>query len=186
MELWLGLDMSTKSSGYSVIDKETGKLIDYGCWKVKQSVDWRDRCVIMGEHLDKKLKEYDIKGIVCEDTIGTPNIKTVKQLSTLQGIIIGVLTSNGHKASFLAPTSWRSKIEGLYTGNREGTTREEMKYKTCKFVNNKYGLNLYYDLEHPNSVKSDDDISDAIGILYSYLFPKEEKAKKTIGKKIKI
>ena len=58
----------------------------------------------------------------------------------------------------------------------------------CNFekVNEIYGLNLFYNLNIPKSVKNQDDIGDAIGIVHSQLFPVENITKqKGMGRKAK-
>ena len=64
-----------------------------------------------------------------------------------------------------------------------------MKYKTIEKVNEIYNLALYYDIEKPKTVKNQDDIGDAVGIVHSQLFPikQEDILKKAkIGRKANI
>lgn len=178
----IGLDMSTKSSGYSVF--KNGKLIKFGVWKQKQEIAWRERCIYMGNELSTLLDTYSPFFIYCEDTILSGecgnNVQTVKQLSVLQGIVLGVCAVHNVKIEFLMPSKWRSDL-GVYDGTRDGTKRPVMKWKTVEKVNHIFGLELFYDLDKPKSVKNDDDIGDAIGIAWSQIKPTE--TSKGFGKK---
>lgn len=178
----IGLDMSTKSSGYSVF--KNGKLIKFGVWKQKQEIAWRERCIYMGNELSTLLDTYSPFFIYCEDTILSGecgnNVQTVKQLSVLQGIVLGVCAVHNVKIEFLMPSKWRSDL-GVYDGTRDGTKRSVMKWKTIEKINHIFGLELFYDLDKPKSVKNDDDIGDAIGIAWSQIKPTE--INKGFGKK---
>lgn len=178
----IGLDMSTKSSGYSVF--KDGKLIKYGLWKQKPEILWRERCINMGNELSKLIENYLPNYIYCEDTILSGecgnNVQTVKQLSVLQGIVLGVCAVHNVKIEFLMPSKWRSDL-GVYDGTRDGTKRPVMKKKTIDKVNDIFGMKLYYDLDKPKSIKNEDDIGDAIGIAWSQIKPTE--TSKGFGKK---
>lgn len=160
----IGLDMSTKSSGYAVFtDKD---LIAYGLWQ-KNNSDWRERCIEMGVCLSDLLKSYPASVVYCEDTIGTPNIATIKKLSVLQGVILGIATAHNTKIHFLSPSTWRSEL-GLFTGSRKDTERELLKEHTVNYINEQFGLDLFYKAK---SVKSQDDIADSIAIAWSQIKP---------------
>lgn len=180
--------MNTLSSGYSVFDSKK-KLVDYGVWKQDKKVLWRDRCINMGNELSKLIDVCSPSLIYCEDTILNGelggNVQTVKMLSVLQGIVLGVSNVHGVEIKFLMPSAWRRDL-GVYDGTREGTKRPMMKYKTIQVVNQIYGLELFYNLNIPKSVKNQDDIGDAIGIAHSQLFPVENITKqKGMGRKAK-
>lgn len=180
--------MSTLSSGYSVFNCKK-KLVDYGVWKQDKKVLWRDRCINMGNELSKLIDVCSPSLIYCEDTILNEelggNVQTIKMLSVLQGIVLGVSNVHGVEIEFLMPSAWRRDL-GVYDGTREGTKRPMMKYKTIQVVNQIYGLDLFYNLNIPKSVKNQDDIGDAIGIVHSQLFPVENITKqKGMGRKAK-
>lgn len=188
MNTIFGLDMSTLSSGYSVfIDKE---LKDYGIWKQDKKLLWRDRCINMGNELSKLIEVYSPSFIYCEDTILSGecggNVQTIKMLSVLQGIILGVCSVHNVEIKFLMPSRWRSDL-GVYDGTRDGTKRPVMKYKTIQKVNDIFKLSLFYNLEKPKSVKNEDDIGDAIAIAYSQINPVDSiPVRKGIGRKANI
>lgn len=183
----VGLDMSTLSSGYSIFDGK--KLKKYGVWKQDKKILWRDRCINMGNELSNLLDVYSPSFIYCEDTILSGqcggNVQTVKMLSVLQGIILGVSAVHNTEIKFIMPTTWRSDL-GIYTGSREDTKRDMMKLKTIEKVNEIFGLDLFYNIEKPKSLKNQDDIGDAIGIAYSQINPVSTPIKKGMGRKANI
>lgn len=189
MKKVVGLDMSTLSSGYSVFDGT--KLKDYGIWKQDKKILWRDRCINMGDELSKLIEVCSPSFIYCEDTILSGecggNVQTVKMLSVLQGIVLGVCSVHNVEVKFLMPSAWRRDF-GVYDGTREGTKRPIMKYKTIQKVNDIFGLDLFYNVDIPKSVKNQDDIGDAIGIAYSQICPvgSSQSIKKGMGRKAKL
>ena len=162
----LGLDMSSKKSGYSLFyDKE---LKTYGLWEIPKDIkEWRDRIIWMSQQLDNFIKEHEVDQVIVEDVpLSMANPQTLKILSALQGMIISVCTINNLKVSFIGVSQWRSAL-GLFTGNRKDMTRETMKQSSVEYANKTFGLNLVW--KSKSSKFNDDDISDAINVAYSQL-----------------
>lgn len=84
----LSLDLSTKSSGYAVLDID-GKLLDYGC-ETSASTDLIKRIYIMRDAIDTILQKYpNITKVIAEEVrpqggYGVGNQKTQKALMYLQ------------------------------------------------------------------------------------------------------
>lgn len=168
----LGLDMSTRSTGYAVFEND--KLVDYGIIKNSEK-DWRLRVIAMGWEIGQLMKNVKPNVVVCEDVFvsgkhgkGNNNSSVMIKLSVLQGFVLGLFSDRNQKYEYVTPTKWRSKLEGVFSGKRKGTTRPELKANTVAYVNKNFGLDLFYDKER-SVVKNQDDIADAIGIAYSYI-----------------
>lgn len=162
----LGLDMSSKKSGYSLFyDKE---LKTYGLWEIPEDIkEWRDRITWMSQQLDVFVKTHKVDQVFVEDVpLSMANPLTLKVLSALQGMIISVCTINNLKVSFIGVSQWRSAL-GLFTGNRKDITREMMKQSSVEYANKTFGLNLVW--KSKSSKFNSDDISDAINVAYSQL-----------------
>ncbi len=160
----LGLDMSTKKSGYALFDGQN--LIDYGLWQI-ETEDWRGRVLWMSERLDNFIKTHKIDQIFIEDVpLSNKNPMTLKMLSALQGSVLTVCKLNDIKCEFIGVSQWRSAL-GLFTGTRNGTKREEMKKSSIEYANKTFGLNLIY--KSPTSKFNSDDISDAINVAWSQI-----------------
>lgn len=168
--IYCGLDMSSKSSAFSIFDNN--KLMDYGLWKIPDDIiDWRDRILWMGNQLDEFIKNHKIDKLYCEDVpLIMNNPQTLKILSALQGMIIGVCSSNNIKPIFINVSQWRSDL-GLFTGKQKDTKREEMKKSSIEYANKTFGLELIW--KSPSSKFNEDDIADAINVVYSQIIDKK-------------
>lgn len=168
MSKTLGLDMSSNKSGYALFDDK--KLITYGLWEPKDKMEWRDRVIYMGEQLDDFLKHNEVNQVYCEDVpLMMKNPQTLKMLSALQGVLMGICVANNVKVTFISVSTWRSAL-GLFDKTQKGKERDEMKQKSIEMANKTFGLNLVY--KSPSSKFNCDDISDSILIAYSQILYK--------------
>jgi Holliday junction resolvasome RuvABC endonuclease subunit len=82
----LALDLSTKSTGYSVSDGE--KLLDYGCI-TSASLNNITRIYVMRDAVAALIKKYNIKTVVVEEVrTDYKNAHTYKLLTWLQAAIV--------------------------------------------------------------------------------------------------
>ena len=164
----LGLDMSSNKSGYALFDDK--KLITYGLWEPKDKMEWRDRVIYMGEQLDDFLKHNEVNQVYCEDVpLMMKNPQTLKMLSALQGVLMGVCVANNVKVTFISVSTWRSAL-GLFDKTQKGKERDEMKQKSIEMANKIFGLNLVY--KSPSSKFNQEDEADAILVAYSQILYK--------------
>lgn len=161
----LGLDCSTTSTGWSIFDN--GGLAAYGIIK-PEGDDWRTRLIMQAPKLKEIIEIYKPEKIIMEDVPlnSQGGLKILVVLGAVQGLILGVASSLNVPIKFVTPNEWRSKVK-LFTGNKEGTKREEMKRKSIEMANQEFGLNLKWFSK--SSKKNEDDISDAILIAYSQI-----------------
>lgn len=163
----LGLDMSSKKSGYSLFYDT--KLIEYGLWESSEE-NWRDRIIFMANQLNNYIKKHNIDYIVVEDVpLNMANPQTLKILSALQGMILSVCVTNNKKIDFVPVSTWRSTL-GLFNGTRKGTEREEMKKSSIEYANKAFDLRLIW--KSKTSKYNQDDIADAINVAWSKIKPK--------------
>lgn len=167
----LGLDMSSKSSAYSIFKDD--ELIEYKLWKIPDEIkEWRTRILWMGKQLDACIKSHSIDKIYCEDVpLIMANPQTLKILSALQGMVIGVVSSNNLEVEFVSVSKWRSDL-GLFTGKQKDMSREEMKKSSIEYANRTFGLDLVW--KSPSSKYNQDDLSDAINVAWSQIKPKSK------------
>lgn len=156
----LGIDASTKSSGWAVYENKN--LKSYGCI-TSSSTDLFKRIHKMIDELNIIIKDNDINKIILEEVrpeeIGNrSNLATHKALLYLQGAIAMMVHDNCPKVTieYLYPSEWR-KCCKIKTGR--GVVRETVKQRDIRFVEETFGL------------KVNDDIADAIGLGYAYLHP---------------
>lgn len=148
----LGLDLSSKSSGYSVY--EDNKLIDYGCI-TSASQNLYKRIDVMVNGIKEILDKYSINHVYIEDVLPDDvrhNQTVYKALTYLQGYILHLLDDYGLPHTFLTASQWR-KACGIHTGR--GIKRESLKPRDVAFVKSQFGIDV------------NDDIADAIGIGFA-------------------
>lgn len=169
----LGLDMATKKTGFSLIDKY-GNLYDYGVIYTKES-DVRLRIKEIYDSIEDIISKNSIDCIVFEDVPVTShnNLKVGKDLSILQGTILSLCFKYKISYHFYLPSSWRSII-GTYDGTRQGMKREIQKQRAVDKVNELYDLEFVYKASETKSERTDDDKAEAICIALAYIKDNEE------------
>lgn len=173
-----GLDMSSKKSGYGLF--KDGRLVDYGVWEIPDTkTDWRDKVLWMGDRLKEYISKHKIDKFYVEDVpLILKNPQTLKILSCLQGIILGITSALNAEVIFVPVAKWRTDL-GLFDGSRDGMEREKMKQSSVEYANKHFGLDLKWVSKC--SKKNQDDTADAINIAYSQIKPKN-----TFGRKSKV
>ena len=147
---YLGLDLSTVSTGYSIFDGP--KLIEYG--KIVPSAnDTMDRIVEIVSKLENIICNHTVDVVLIEDVFYGSNYLTTKMLNRLAGAAYLALTERHvGKVDFAMPTDAR-KCFGLLPKSN--------KANVVSAVNAKYKLDLK---------RKDDDIADGIVLGYAALY----------------
>ena len=146
MANYLGIDPSTVSTGYAVMN-EKGELIDSGVIKPnKKKLTEPQQSAFQYNALAEVIDKYNIEGIGCEDQHRGPNADTFKKLSRVSGYVILLAGQYDLPLELYHPSSWRKTVQGK--GNAK-------KKETVDWVNATYGLSLKL---------KDNDIADAVGI----------------------
>ena len=144
--IFISLDQSTKLTGYCVWrngEYETSGLLD--C----QKTDVLFRFDEMVKEIFKILDDYKPAVVYIEDTAMQQNAKVLKELSRLQGAIIGYCATREIDIHIIKPTEWRKEL-GFEQGR--GIKRPELKQQCFKWVKENLGIE-----------KSEDEV-EAIGI----------------------
>ena len=146
----LGLDLSSKSTGYSIYDGK--ELKKYGCI-VASDTNLFNRINKMINELEVILNENKIDQVMIEDVLIEDvhhNHTVFKALTYLQGFVLNLMNNYKiTKVEFCTASQWRKKC-GIKTG--KGIKREELKAEDIKFVKEKFNIDV------------NDDVADAIGI----------------------
>ena len=114
----LGLDVSTSSTGYTIVDN--GKIILNGAWDTRKYKNFFDKVVHVKDGLDKIRKEYGtrITAVYIEQSLqsfrsGFSSAKTLSTLSRFNGIVSWlVFDQYGIQPEYIAATSAR-KLCGI-------------------------------------------------------------------------
>lgn len=103
----------------------------------------------MIESIINILEEYSPTIVYIEDTALQRNVKTLKELSQLQGVIIGYCKTKDIDIQIITPSQWRKQL-GLKQG--AGVKRPELKQQCLNWVKTNIGIE-----------RSEDEV-EAIGI----------------------
>lgn len=185
----LGLDMSSKKSGYALF--VDGQLKDYGLWQASEDEkDWRKRISYMAECVGEYCRAHNIEEIYVEDVPPImENTQTVKVLSALQGMLIAIAKLQKLVIDFVPVKTWKNEIGINFVSSKEnndckrrvreyfgnsytqplnkikGWAKAWEKKLSVDYANHTFGLDLIY--KSPTSKFNQDDIADAINIAWS-------------------
>lgn len=165
----LGLDASTTSTGVGVLDLNNN-LIHYEVLECNFENVF-DRFAFLHKSIGDIINRYDIDIIVIEDVaIGSKNnLQRGKELTILQGLVLGISYDLNIPCILYMPSTWRSIVK-TYDGTREGMKREKQKQKAVDIVNELYNLDFkYFERTTKKYGKSDDDIAEAILLALAYI-----------------
>ncbi len=141
---YLGLDLSSVSSGYSVFDG--CRLVESGSI-VPAAANVMHRILEIVDRLEKIVRHHEPNEVIIEDVFYGSNYLTTKILNRLAGAVVHMLHSNSvDKITFVMPTAARRCL---------GILPKSTKAHIVKAVNAKFGLTLKL---------SEDDEADAIVI----------------------
>ena len=154
----LGLDLATIRTGCCVLNDE--ELIYYGNLDADKKDDFRNRIKNIAKQIENIIIKYKPDIIFIEDA---PIIKnsSASMLCIMQGYILSLIDKYDIKYNVFQPCSWRKTIGIVGENGRAALKKEFVKQSTVEYVNRRFNLNLIYKKD---SIKSDDNIADSIGI----------------------
>ena len=129
----LGLDLSTTSTGYCIM--EDNKILAYGVIKPKKSLDVIDRTIYIENEIKSIIKAKSVEYVCIEDLVSFRNAYATKGLAGLLMHIQIELRKKDMLVITVRPTEWRKGIV-------KGKTRAEQKASGKEYVLEKYGLNV--------------------------------------------
>ena len=129
----LGLDTSTTSTGYCVM--EDNKILAYGVIKPKKSLDVIDRIIYIEKEIKELIIAKEVEYVCIEDLVSFRNAYATKGLAGLLMHIQIELRKKDMLVITVRPTEWRKGIV-------KGKTRAEQKASGKEYVLEKYGLNV--------------------------------------------
>lgn len=177
-KLMLCLDLSTKSSGWSVLNMITNDLVAYGRVEKyrEEESDMRKRVMYMMDNIRLIIDKYEPCKVVMEDVVPTINNScTVKALSILSGAISGMCHTLGLEYDFVSVATWHSELGIL-------KSKGDLKEQSINIANKLYGTSFLF--KSASSKFNEDDISDSalIGAYYLGNYEKQPQ-KKTLSRK---
>ena len=153
----LGLDASTKSTGYGIFHSETKRLIASGCITADGS-DMIGRIKKIVKDIDERIfQKYQVNKLILEEVLPKngyqKSVQTYKALMYLQGQIVTLIHDKYPyiEIIFKYPSEWRKEV-GVHSG---AVKREVVKQRDITYVKNVFGLDV------------NDDEADGICLAYS-------------------
>jgi crossover junction endodeoxyribonuclease RuvC len=147
----LGIDPSTRATGWAILEKDTRAVIAHGAICPKKSLNEQEKINCVYNEICNIIKEYGPIAVACEDQFSKLNAKTLKILSRLVGGILLACQQNGLTAVLYAPTHVKSVFSG--TG------------KACK----EFMIETAENMAGVSAGTLTDDEADAIGVAYTLL-----------------
>lgn len=150
MNYYLGIDPSTKCTGYCVMD-ENHNIIESGKVIIPEDATEAEKIFFQMTALEKLFKKYIFQKVLIEDQYGRNNIDTLKKLSKTSGAYLYLGYKYTKNISTIYPTSWRK----VFHGNGKASKKDTF-LKVCAI----------YELDDWKYTK-DNDRSDAVGIAWA-------------------
>ena len=154
----LGLDVSTKSTGWFITKRSCGILAP------DSNLSFEDKLVWFRMELDKLLSKHKPDTVVIEDAYYRPgfgNIHTLKALVKFAGVAQELCASKGIEVVIITATSARKHC----CGTQEGPFKKK---EVFNFFKTKYNLDDWTFNKH-------NDITDAMALSWAYREIKKNK-----------
>lgn len=154
---YLGIDASTKSTGYSVY--KDNRLIEYGLIRSNLD-DCFDRIEEIYNGCKKIFEKYEVEFVFIEDVpmAGAVNKRTAEKLILLQGAIFSLCLQFDCGFVQLEPSHWR-RLSGV---KAEKNRREFQKKAAIELVVEKYGFDYKWIDGKTDDKSGDSDVCEAI------------------------
>lgn len=133
----LGLDTSTSSTGYAVIDN--GKLICYGSIKPPKKLNTIEKIIYIEKEIKEIISKKKVEYIVIEQLAVMRSANTTRVLAGLLYHLIIEFTKKDILTILVRPSEWRSHC-GI-----KGKGREELKQNAINYIKSKYKIDVNDD-----------------------------------------
>lgn len=175
--LILGLDISTKSTGWSVVQYKSNisTLIAYGTI-TRKKMDIGEMLVFFEQELEQIISLYNLDVISAEAPFVGSNRLTIQRLSMFHGVMLMTAKKHELPVTYYSVMTLKSKVlGGVKTKKADGTkkTGEEMKQEVSDKL---------HEMFHIQDKIDNNDITDSISACVTYIImdgkPIEKKVKK--------
>ena len=105
----LGIDPSTKSTGYAIYDTESDTILKSGVILALESLNWIKRINYMGKQITALYEAYGCDKLNLENVPNIKSIEVTRKLFCLQGVILSSLVGEGicNDCELYLPKQWR-------------------------------------------------------------------------------
>jgi Holliday junction resolvasome RuvABC endonuclease subunit len=164
----LGIDSSTKCTGWAMIDTESGKLLKLGRVIPPKDLYYVDRWVVIVKGLEDVVKENGDPVVV---GIEEPNCFTNGNTVRLLCGIFGIISYTFSKAGLFVHAVNTAHAKSIFVGSEKSGEGHAKKTDTIAKANKMFGLTLTHKERNVDGVRmSDEDLADAIQVAYCLRF----------------
>ncbi|MDO8492890.1 MAG: crossover junction endodeoxyribonuclease RuvC [bacterium] len=124
----IGIDPGYERLGIAAVDGPRGKeiLVHSECFRTSAKLQFDERLLLIGTHLEKIIKKYQPKGermiLSIENLFITKNQKTVMRVSEVRGAIIFLAKKLGLIVVEYSPLQVKSAVIGYGRGDKRQIT----------------------------------------------------------------
>lgn len=126
----MGLDISSKSTGWCVINDDG--ILDYGLIQPSSKMSLAQKMYLFYVEIGKLIEKYQPHSIAIEDVVDVMNISVTKTLARFNGVaIIKAYECTKTDPILYKPSEWKKSLDGC-TG---GSKKCEIQLSICKIFN---------------------------------------------------
>ena len=110
----IGIDPGTATTGFSIIEKERGKikLLDYGCIKTSKDLKHGDRLNQIADDLITLISKWQPQKASIEKLFFNKNVKTAISVAQARGVITETLNRKGISQQEFTPAQIKLSVCG--------------------------------------------------------------------------
>lgn len=127
----LGLDTSTTSTGYAILDND--KIICSGVIKPNKKLDLLDKIIYIEREIKELIKQKEVEFIVIEELVMFRGSAVIRALAGLIYHLLVEFRKQEYLCVAVRPTEWRK-------GKIKGKGRLELKESAVIYVKEKYNI----------------------------------------------
>lgn len=165
----LGLDLSTKSIAFGVIDK--GELDACGKVDIVGEGLW-EKCADASRKIDAILKLTDPEFVCIESAVYVNNRSVIIKLSHIYGSVGGAIGRKGYRVTDVSPLAWGAHIDNPVNNKaRRAALKKEFPGRSASWLKaearrRRKQFTLDWAQEKFKVDPGDDDVGDAIAVAW--------------------
>lgn len=170
---YIGIDPSTSSTGYAVVNEEK-EIMTVG--KIDGLADSPETFARLYKELVYLFEKYPPKRVLCENQYFGGNTNTLIKISRPGGVVLAAIGLFKSEFDFIMPSSWRK----TYHGDGSLSKRESYDYTLARYPELTKAIEPYAKLKNGKISQvrmftKGNDITDAVGIACTaVIIDKEE------------
>ena len=139
----IAIDPGYERMGVAIIEKENGKenLVYSECFKTSAKIPHEERLKLIGQEIEKLIKEYEPEAMAIETLFFKNNQKTAMHVSEARGVMLYVASAKGLTLKEFSPMAIKIAVTGYRSSEKNQVT--EMVKKLIKI-----NTDIKYDDEY--------------------------------------